>query len=54
MLGAVGTTGNAEGKPSHLHYAVLSLLPMPWNWSSATQGWKRMFFVDPDALLRGA
>lgn len=28
-LGAVGTTGNARGKPAHLHYAIITLLPYP-------------------------
>ncbi|SFD38665.1 M23 family metallopeptidase [Collimonas sp. OK412] len=51
VVGKVGTTGSAAGKPPHLHYAVLSLLPLPWLATSATQGWKRMFFLDPAALL---
>lgn len=54
-LGAVGTTGNAAGKPPHLHYTVASMLPLPWRFSAATQGWKQVFFLDPSALLkRGA
>lgn len=52
-LGSVGTTGNARGKPPHLHYSVLGLLPRPWAWDGATQGWKKMFFRDPGALLSG-
>jgi peptidoglycan LD-endopeptidase LytH len=47
-LGSVGNTGNAQGKPPHLHYSVLSLLPMPWRFSDQkSQGWKLMFFVNP-------
>jgi murein DD-endopeptidase MepM/ murein hydrolase activator NlpD len=53
-VGAVGTSGNAAAKPPHLHYAVLSLVPRPWHWSGATQGWKRMFFVDPSRMLAGS
>jgi peptidoglycan LD-endopeptidase LytH len=51
QIGAVGTTGNAIGKPPHLHYSVLSLLPIPWRYTSAEQGWKRMFFLDPGEIL---
>ncbi|MCD6061721.1 MAG: hypothetical protein K0S16_2032, partial [Moraxellaceae bacterium] len=34
-------------------YAVISLLPLPWRASGETQGWKKMFFLDPSRLLAG-
>jgi murein DD-endopeptidase MepM/ murein hydrolase activator NlpD len=51
-VGEVGNTGNANGKPTHLHYSIISLIPDPKRYSSQTQGWKRMFYLNPDELLR--
>ncbi len=53
-LGSVGNSGNARGKPPHLHYSVLTLLPYPWRWDRSTQGWRKMFYLDPGALLSPA
>lgn len=50
-LGSVGATGNAAGKPPHLHYAVISLIPHLGRWDLSRQGWKKMFYLDPGALL---
>ena len=50
-VGAVGNSGNAAGKPPHLHYAVLTTIPYPWRWDGSTQGWKKMFFIDPGGLI---
>ena len=53
VLGHVGSTGNAEGKPPHLHYSIVSLLPYPWRMDSSLQGWKKMFYLDPGRWLLG-
>lgn len=50
-IGSVGDSGNAVGKAPHLHYSVLSLIPYPWRWDASTQGWRKMFYLDPGSLL---
>lgn len=47
IVGSVGDSGNAVGKQPHLHYSVLSLVPIPWLATTQTDGWKRMFYLDP-------
>lgn len=47
MIGTVGDSGNAIGKPPHLHYSVLSVIPYPWRYSTQVQGWKKMFYINP-------
>lgn len=53
VIGTVGDTGNAKGKPPHLHYAITSPFPYPKLYDDeSVQGWKRMFHLDPDIWLR--
>ena len=51
-LGAVGTTGNAQGKPAHLHYAIFSPIPQLQSFRPVAQGWKRVFYRDPGSLMK--
>ena len=33
VIGKVGDTGNAKGKPAHLHYSIASIIPQgDWRW----------------------
>lgn len=50
-LGAVGATGNARGKPAHLHYAIFSPIPRLQAFRPVAQGWKRVFYRDPGSLM---
>lgn len=52
IIGKVGNTGNAKNKPSHLHYAIETLIPYFWLYDSkAVQGWKKMFYLNPENYL---
>ncbi|MDK2594055.1 M23 family metallopeptidase [Pseudoalteromonas obscura] len=50
-IGTLGDTGNAKDKPAHVHYSILSLIPLPWHATLETQGWKKMFYLDPGKAL---
>lgn len=51
IIGRVGNSGNAKDKPAHLHYTILTLLPYLWRVDTSTQGWKKMFFLNPSKML---
>ena len=50
-IGALGDSGNAKGKPPHLHYTILSVAPYLWLWDDSPQGWKKIFFLNPSEKL---
>jgi murein DD-endopeptidase MepM/ murein hydrolase activator NlpD len=47
VVGKVGNTGNARGRPPHLHYSIISLIPHFDRYSDRQEGWKLMFFLNP-------
>ena len=51
-IGTVGDTGNAMGKQPHLHYSLVSMIPYVWNIDGSTQGWKKMFFLNPLGYIK--
>jgi murein DD-endopeptidase MepM/ murein hydrolase activator NlpD len=50
-IGTLGDTGNAAGKSPHVHYSILSVIPIPWLFTRESQGWKKMFFLNPHKKL---
>ena len=50
VIGKVGDSGNAKGKPPHLHYSVVSMVPYPWLVDQEPQGWRKMWFLDPTKM----
>ncbi len=47
IIGTVGNTGNAKGKPCHLHYSIFTPVPYVWRADKSVQGWKKMFYLNP-------
>ena len=47
IIGKVGCTGNAVGKPAHLHYTIETYIPYFWRWDSDFLGWQKMFYLNP-------
>ena len=47
LVGTVGNTGNAKGKPPHLHYAIVATFPHFWKIDRSPQGWKKAIYLNP-------
>jgi len=52
QVGTVGTTGNAKGKPPHLHYSIQRFFPRLESRQFIPD--KKSFYVDPTPLLNVA
>ena len=46
LIGLIGNSGNAQGKPPHLHYAIITPIPYPWRIDGDHQGWQKMFYLN--------
>jgi murein DD-endopeptidase MepM/ murein hydrolase activator NlpD len=51
LIGTVGNTGDAKGKPPHLHYTIKTIFPYFWRADGSPQGWKKSWYLNPIPYL---
>ena len=52
VLGRVGDSGNAKGKPPHLHYQIQTPFPQLAQYQqNQPQAWQRLFYINPNQFL---
>ena len=54
LIGKVGNTGSAAKTPAHLHFTIFTFVPYPWRIDTSTDGWKKMFYLNPIDYLEKA
>lgn len=52
LLGKVGDSGNAKGKPPHLHYQIQTFFPQLDHYEQdQPQAWNKLFYINPHQFL---
>lgn len=47
LIGTVGTTGNAAGKPPHIQDSIMTAIPYVWQIDSDYHDWLKMLYLNP-------